>query len=81
MPGGDSLNLTAPRSDREFAYQPTGLWSEEHPDKCIIAYDPDLRGATRWCLFMTPPTNGAALVVTVLAIPENNFRKYHPAAQ
>ncbi len=81
MPGGDSLNLTAPGSDREFEYRPTGLWSEEHPDKCIIAYDPGLRGAARWCLLMTPPTNGAALVVTVLAIPENNFRKYHPVAQ
>jgi hypothetical protein len=81
MPGGDSLNLTAPGSGREFAYEPTGLWSEEHPDRCIIAYDPDLRGAARWCLLMTPPTNGAALVVTVLAIPENNFRKYRPAAQ
>lgn len=81
MPGGDSLDLTAPRSGREFAYQPTGLWSDEHPDKCIIAYDPDERGSARWCLLMTRPTNGAALVVTVLAIPENTFVKYRPAAQ
>jgi hypothetical protein len=81
MPGGDSLNLAAPRSNREFAYQPNGLWSPEHPDKCIIAYDPDLVGASRWCLLMTPPTNGAALVVTVLAIPENHFVKYRRTAQ
>jgi hypothetical protein len=81
MAGGDSLNLTAPRSNREFAYQPNGLWSPEHPDKCIIAYDPDLVGASRWCLLMTPPTNGAALVVTVLAIPENHFVKYRRVAQ
>lgn len=81
MPGGDSLILTAPSSGRPFVYQPTGLWLAEHPDKCIVAYDPDLRGAARWCLLMTPPVSGAALVVTVVAMPEQNFRKYHPAAQ
>jgi hypothetical protein len=81
MPGGDSLNLAAPRSGREFTYEPTGLWSNQHPDKCIIAYDPDLVGPARWCLLMTPPTNGAALVVTVVAIPESSFLIYRPAAQ
>lgn len=79
MPGGDSLNLAAPSSGREFTYQPNGLWSDEHPNRCIIAYDPDRRGAARWCLLMTPPVNGAALVVTVVAIPESDFRKYQPA--
>lgn len=82
MPGGDSLNLTAPRSGREFGYQPTGMWSEEHPDKCIVAFDPDLRGSARWCLFMTPPTStGGPLSVDVIAIPNSFFEKYKAAAQ
>jgi hypothetical protein len=81
MPGGDSLDLTAPRSGRPFGYAPTGLWSQEHPGKCIVAFDPDRRAQARWCLFMTPPTNEAALVVTVLAVSEETFEKYHPAGQ
>lgn len=76
-PGGDTLNLIAPRSGREFVYRPSGLWSESHTEKCIIAYDPDLRGNMRWCLFLKPPTNGTALVVNVVAIPEQDFRTYH----
>ena len=81
MPGGDSLNLAAPRSGREFSYVPNGLWSEAHPDKCIVAYDPDLRGSARWCLLMTPPTSGSALTVNVLAVQESVFEKFKPAAQ
>jgi hypothetical protein len=80
MPGGDSLNLAAPRSGREFSYVPTGLWSDSHPDKCIVAYDPDLRGSVRWCLLMTAPTTGAALTVNVLAVPESIFVKFKPNA-
>jgi hypothetical protein len=80
-PGGDSLNLTSPQSGREFVYVPSGLWSDQHPDKVIIAYDPDLHGAQRFCLLMNPPSTGAPLEATVIAIPEPDFRKYHPQAQ
>jgi len=78
MPGGDSLDLTSPRTGTKFDYYPNGLWSSDHPNKCIVACDPVAGGSIRWCLLMTPPANGAALVVTVVAIPEQNFRKYHP---
>lgn len=81
MPGGDELNLAAPISGREFAYEPKGLWSQEHPDKCIIAYDADLRGSMRWCLMMSQPTATGALSVNVVEVPEPYFEKYRAARQ
>jgi hypothetical protein len=81
MPGGDQLNLAAPMSRREFSYAPHGLWWADHPEKCIVAFDPDLRGGMRWCLFMTPPSYGAALSVNVVCIPEVNFSKFQAAVQ
>jgi hypothetical protein len=81
LPGGDDLQFTSASTGEFFAYQPAGMWSPNHTDKCILIYDPNLINGKRWCLFMTAPNNGAALSVNVTAIPDSMFQTYRPDQQ
>jgi hypothetical protein len=75
--GGQDLNFISPSTGQPFAYIPTGLWSPEQSERCIIAYDPGrMASGKRWCLFMTLPKAGAALSVDVVALPEPIFLNY-----
>jgi hypothetical protein len=77
MPGGQDLNFTSATGET-FIYQPRGMWSPDHGDKCIILYDPAIRDGRQWCLFMTLPKAGAPLNVDVVDLPEPLFLNYRP---
>ena len=72
LPGGQGLNFNS-ASGEPFEYQAAGMWSPERSDKCIIAYDPELRNGKRWVLFMTLPKTGKPLDVDVYDLPEPFF--------
>ena len=75
LPGGQELNFTA-ASGQPFGYEASGMWSPERSNKCIIAYDPELRNGKRWVLFMSIPKGGSALDVDVYNLPEPFFLNY-----
>jgi hypothetical protein len=77
LPGGKELNFNS-ESGQPFAYQANGMWSPERNNKCIVAYDPELRNGKRWVLFMSLPKTGAPLDVDVYDLPEPFFLNYQP---
>jgi hypothetical protein len=77
LPGGQELNFNSD-SGQPFMYQSTGMWSPERNNKCIVAYDPELRNGKRWVLFMSLPKSGAPLDVDVYDLPEPFFLNYQP---
>ena len=81
LPGGADLQFTSPATGQAFGYAPSGMWSPQGGDKCIVLYDTNLRGGKRWCLLMTPPKAGAALSVDVANLPDSIFLNYRAAGQ
>jgi hypothetical protein len=77
LPGGQDLNFNS-ASGQPFVYQSTGMWSPERDNKCIIAYDPELKNGKRWVLFMSLPKSGGPLDVDVYNLPEPFFLNYRP---
>lgn len=82
IPGGEDLNFISPSSGQPFTFSPAGMWIPGNGEKCIVAYDPARSpNGNRWCLFMLPPKDGAALSVDVVTIPEPMFLSYRPVGQ
>ena len=71
------FNITSPFSGEPYVYKSTGMWSPNQDDKCIICFDPTLTPkGMRICLFMSMPKASSALSVEVVALPEQDFRRY-----
>jgi hypothetical protein len=77
LPGGKDLNFNS-ASGEPFVYQPSGMWSPERSNKCIVVYDPELKDGKRWVLFMSLPKSGGPLDVDVYNLPEPFFLNYRP---